>query len=271
MKLENISTTAIKYFVDTVELNSLTKAADKNFVSRPAISQSIKKLEGWSGKQLITHNKRTFELTEEGQNLFRLLKIAYENFQSMLDRKVNSSRSLKLGASSSLIDIFVVPEIAKLRNVEKFSLKTGTTKQLQDFLDSEEINIAISIDSTIRNKKLCTVIHQGNFVIASPDGKKSDKFVITEDRPEVLSFKKTLRGNFKTNLIKVESWTTGLKIARALNAACLAPDLLIEQPFKKILSNFKYGYKVILEHRPFEYLSEVEISFIKSFNTNSNK
>lgn len=265
MKLENINISAIKYFIDTVELQSLTKAADKNFVSRPAISQSIKRLEDWSGRQLITHDKRIFELTDEGQNLFRLLKSAYCNFQATLDKGVSTRKSLKLGTSASLIDRFVAPSITKLSHVDKLNLKIGTTKQLHDFLESEEINIAVSIDSAMRNKKLSKVIYQGNFIVVSPEGKKCNRFVVTEDRPEVLSFKKSLGRGLDSNFIKVESWTTGLKIARALNIGCLVPDILLEPPFKKISMNFKFGFKVILEHRPFEYLSDAEISFVEGF------
>lgn len=50
MKIENLNLSALKYFLDTVETKSLTKAADLNHVSRPAISQAILRLEDWVGK-----------------------------------------------------------------------------------------------------------------------------------------------------------------------------------------------------------------------------
>ncbi len=265
MKLENIHFSAIKYFIDTVQMKSLTKAADKNFVSRPAISQSIKRLEEWSGHQLITHDKRVFALTEQGQNLFRLLNGAYEDFQSVLDRGITSSQSLKLGVSSSLIDSFLVPSLVKLKHIDIFTLKTGTSAQLHELLASEEINISIAIDSKIRNEKLSKVLHQGYFVLASLRGRSCEKYIVTEDRPEVLSFKKTLDRKMDTKIIRVESWATGLKVAAALNMACLVPDILVEKPFKKMdSSKFKFGYKVILEHRPLEHLSEAELLFIRN-------
>ena len=89
MKIENLSLSAIKYFIDTVEAQSLSKAAEKNYVSRPAVSQSIRRLEEWAGKQFLGHSKRIFALTEDGQKFYRIAKTAYETFQKTIDQGAN--------------------------------------------------------------------------------------------------------------------------------------------------------------------------------------
>ncbi|WP_232086084.1 LysR family transcriptional regulator [Candidatus Protochlamydia amoebophila] len=45
---------------------SISKAAKENFVSQSAISQAIHKLEITLGKQLITHEKKRFQLKIDG-------------------------------------------------------------------------------------------------------------------------------------------------------------------------------------------------------------
>lgn len=262
MKIENISLSAIKYFLDTVEAQSFTKAAEKNYVSRPAVSQSIRRLEEWSGKQFLSHNKRLFALTEDGQKFYRLAKVAYENFQSTIDQGISHRRTLNVGCSASLVDAFILPIISKFKNIEQLNLKTGTTQQLKDFLDSDQTNISISAHSEVRNKALSKIIHQGSFVIASLDGKPKEKIVVTEDRPEVIALKKSLGQSTQSKLVKIESWTTGIKIAQALNIECFIPDILLGKNLKRVTKTFTYEYSVVLEHRPKEYLSDLEIEFI---------
>lgn len=266
MKIENLNLSAIKYFIDAVEAQSVSRASEKNYVSRPAVSQSIRRLEEWSGKQFISHSKRLFVLTEDGQKFYRFAKVAYENFQKTIDQGTNPHNSLNVGCSASLVNSFVVPAISRHKDIEHFNLKTGTTQQLRELLVSEEINISISISSDIRNKNLSKVIHHGNFVIASLDGKMKDKIIVTEDRLEVIALKKYLGLSAQSKFTKIESWTTGIKIAKTLNMACLIPDILLEKAFKKVSHTFKYEYRVMLEHRPMEYLSDSEVSFIKHFS-----
>ena len=52
----------IRYFVDIVDENSFTEAAEKNFVSQSAISQAMNSLEGELGVKLIERKNRSFTI-----------------------------------------------------------------------------------------------------------------------------------------------------------------------------------------------------------------
>ena len=64
----------IRHFVHTVELGSLSKAAERLHIVQPALTQSIKRLEADLGVLLFTRSRRGMELTEAGR---MFLKSAY--------------------------------------------------------------------------------------------------------------------------------------------------------------------------------------------------
>ena len=66
----------LRIFITAAELQSLTETAKKLYVSQPAISHAIKKLEEELGVRLFIRNKRsTLTLTEAGKDI---LALAYQ-------------------------------------------------------------------------------------------------------------------------------------------------------------------------------------------------
>lgn len=55
------------YFLMASDCGSLAAASHKVYVSQPAITQSIKKIESWVGVQLLTRGKSGVQLTDEGR------------------------------------------------------------------------------------------------------------------------------------------------------------------------------------------------------------
>lgn len=58
---------SIEYFIEIAEAKSFTKAAEKLYISQPALSQQIRKLENELGAKLFDRNRHTAELTEVGR------------------------------------------------------------------------------------------------------------------------------------------------------------------------------------------------------------
>lgn len=71
----------LHYFYSAGKNQSISKAAEENFVTQSAISQGIDKLEIEVGKRLISSSKNRFQLTGEGE----LLMEKCEGFFSYLD------------------------------------------------------------------------------------------------------------------------------------------------------------------------------------------
>lgn len=268
MKIEDLNLAALKYFLDAVELRSITQSAEKNNVSRPAVSQAIVRLEEWCNKTLLFHEKRRFGLTEEGQNFYRLAKQNYENFKNGFGSAQVTDNSLRIGCSGSLVDL-VFPKIHSFLNKsQKPILKIGPTHQLLSLLEKGQIQIAflIEIQKDFRYKSI--ELHSGNFELRSKTGKLSDTLITTEKRPEVEGF---LRYAAKNKLqigqyLEVESWTAAQRLAELMDAVCLVPDYLPKGKLQDVkLKGWRFSYKAQAVIQRNTILTQLESELIQSF------
>ena len=75
----NISLDLYRLFYVVAKEGSISKAASILFISQPAITLQIKKLESELGVSLFTRTKHGVVLTEEGSVLFEYIKSAIDN------------------------------------------------------------------------------------------------------------------------------------------------------------------------------------------------
>ncbi|MEY0604573.1 LysR family transcriptional regulator, partial [Providencia huaxiensis] len=74
---------AIRYFVEVVQLNGFSRAAKSLFITQPAISRSIQKLEQELGYILLVRAPDGVKLTDEGKILYRYGVQLLELFNNM--------------------------------------------------------------------------------------------------------------------------------------------------------------------------------------------
>lgn len=266
MKIEELNLTSLKYFLDAVETGSLTQASVMNFVTRPAISQAIIRLENWLGYSLLKHGKKSFELTAEGQKFYRTAKSGFQSFKIAMKSELSDTSELKVGCSISLAEHFLIPGLKQLPSVTNLELKAGTAKQLIRNLEDHEINLALLIDEVRAPGLQTDILHSGFYTLASKNGSFQGPLITTEDRPEVRILHKSLQKDFSKPIetIKAESWSLCIKLAYHLNGTCLVPDFLIENQLKAIrLKGFKVSFRVLLVHPRAEFLSETEVNLIQ--------
>ena len=130
----NVDLELYRVFYAVAKHKHMTKASEELHISQPAISQSIKKLEGQLGGTLFLRSNKGMGLTEEGKMFYEYVKGALElsnnaenEFTSFKDL---SKGEIKIGCSTTLTKLV-------LMNV------------LKDFhLDYPNININITNDLT---------------------------------------------------------------------------------------------------------------------------
>lgn len=71
-----------KIFYYVAKEGNITRASEKLYISQPAISQTIKKLEEELGLSLFARNKKGVVLTKSGQKIFEKVENAILNFSS---------------------------------------------------------------------------------------------------------------------------------------------------------------------------------------------
>ena len=91
---QNLSQYRIFYAVALA--GNISKAAKELYISQPAISKSISKLEDSLHTTLFTRNSRGVQLTEEGQVLFEHTRAAFEQL-SMGEQELKRIREFHLG------------------------------------------------------------------------------------------------------------------------------------------------------------------------------
>lgn len=80
----------LRYFLETARLGSITRAAERLYVTQPTLSRQLKALEDELGKQLFERGSTSIRLTDEG----RLLKERAEDILSMVDRTTAEFKAL---------------------------------------------------------------------------------------------------------------------------------------------------------------------------------
>lgn len=230
----------LKYFVDTVRLQSMTKAAELNNLSRPAISQAIQKLEQELDTKLLVHKRRTLEFTDAGTNLFKRsepLLVQIDDLKNdMKSSKGPVFGEFKVGSSRSLATFNLPPVMSQIKksfaNVD-FKVQLANSDVLVEKLSQREIDIAYFIgDETLSDFKN-VVIKRGSFCLLKPKNLNIEKleYAITERRPETERLRVLFERNFSKSLpvfSEIQSWDAIWTWVNEGICGGLVPDFMLE-------------------------------------------
>ena len=146
----NINFELYKIFYTVVKCSNITKAAEELYISQPAVSKSIKKLEDSLGGKLFNRTKKGVMLTEEGKEFYGYVKAAMENFSNAENRfndLINlETGTIRIGISATLTKYFFIPyleEFHKLHPNIDIKIYTEVTKILYKKLKDGIIDIII--------------------------------------------------------------------------------------------------------------------------------
>ncbi len=109
----NINMELFKIFYTAASCKNISKAAEKLFISQPAVSKSIKKLEEALGVTLFVRNSRGIRLTDEGSIFFEYVKNAMTELsagKNIIDKmKSNDYGKIKMSVSTILCKHLLLP------------------------------------------------------------------------------------------------------------------------------------------------------------------
>ena len=113
----NVDLELYRIFYVVAKNKHMTRASEELFISQPAISQAIKKLESQLGGTLFLRSNKGMELTEEGKMLYSYIKDAIElinnaeaDFTSFKDL---DKGEIKIGISTTLTKLVLMDTIKK--------------------------------------------------------------------------------------------------------------------------------------------------------------
>ena len=182
---------------------SVTKAAERLFISQPALSYKINQIENEVNAQIIVRRKKGIEFTPVGEILVDYAWRMNQKLSKLKDNIHNQSDHvrgvIKIGASSN-ITRYKLPRMLKdfhqnYPEVE-FNVQTGWSSNVINMLLSEEVHVAIVRgEHNWAGEK--TLLDQESIFIASNDE------VELEDLPKIG------RINYKTDIFlrhTIEDW-----------------------------------------------------------------
>ena len=139
-----------RIFYEVAKNGNISKAAKELFISQPAISKSIGKLEDSLHTTLFTRNSRGVQLTEEGQILFTHIQAAFEELamgeQELRRIKQFQMGHIRIGVSTTICKYLLMPYlkqyIARYPHI-MVTVENQSTAQTIAMLEQQHIDVGI--------------------------------------------------------------------------------------------------------------------------------
>lgn len=141
---------AYRIFCEVALCKSISKAAQKLYMTQPAVSQSIAQLEEELGIRLFTRGARGVTLTTEGEMLFEHVYVAINRIE-LGEQRIKESRNLqrgelKIGVSDAVSKYYLLPYLEAFHQrypAIKLKIINRTTPEQCELLKSGEIDLAL--------------------------------------------------------------------------------------------------------------------------------
>ena len=184
-------------FITVAKVKNLTKSSELLNITQPAVSQHIKALETHYNKKLLYKNRKTMELTTEGEILLKYAEELNKISKKAFNEITNSSykKRFKVGATLT-IGGYVLPEIIGIykplhKNIE-IILDVNNTINILNSLIKGELDLAVVEGPFNKNHFKYTKFKDDELVLVfSPNHCFFDKSTVTID--EVLNGNLILR------------------------------------------------------------------------------
>ncbi|MFJ2386507.1 LysR family transcriptional regulator [Pseudomonas koreensis] len=164
----SVSHAQLKAFHAVAVHGSFTKAAERLFLTQPAISDQVRKLEERFGVLLFHRNKRSVRLTDLGE---RLLAITQRLFviEAEAQELLQDSRALQTGSLILAVDapVHVLPQIARF--CERYpgisvKIETGNTDESLFRLFNYQADLALLGRDVSDERLLCVPLRNDPMV-----------------------------------------------------------------------------------------------------------
>lgn len=140
----------LRYFVAVAETGNISRAAQKIFLTQPALSRQIKALEEEIGQCLLERQAHSVRLTPAGEIMLREAREMLQHAEQVIERVRASSAGgrLRIGYAPSLASGMLSPAVASFTQVhpgtrvELFDLSTG---EMLSGLEAGKLDVVVTV------------------------------------------------------------------------------------------------------------------------------
>ncbi|MEY4489060.1 MAG: hypothetical protein RIQ79_1568 [Verrucomicrobiota bacterium] len=145
----------LRYFVAVAEAGNISRAAEKIFLTQPALSRQIKALEGEIGQCLLERQAHSIRLTPTGEALLREARELLAHADQVLEKTRATGRGLRLrvGYAPSLAGGMLaqaVENFTQLHAGARVELFDLSTVEMLAGLEAEELDVVITVAGDAR-------------------------------------------------------------------------------------------------------------------------
>ena len=264
-------------FVETAKYSTLTNAARHIGITPPSLSESIKRLESDLNTVLLYRSKSGISLTPNGRTLLASAKVALSEINAVEhacdNMKSFKGRNIIIGCHP-VIGSYLLPQalsqFQKKVSDFKFSLKHGSSRQIQSEVQSGQIDIGIIANPTsVPDLVIKKIAKDEVFVWKS---KKLDDSKNLICNPHLLQTQFILRKwkNHPIHFIESDSLELITRLTSEGIGYGIIPERavkLIGHPLVKISDLPHYTDEICLVHRPEFNKNTFEKELIQSLAT----
>lgn len=168
-----MDTKIIEYVIAIAEEKSLSRAAEKLYISQPALSQRLKKLEEELGTPLFIRDNTGLSITDAGRIYINggrsILKIKQDALHKLSGMNRNNKDLLRFGCATSLALECIPAFREKYPDIELITQRCNTPTA-KEALIMGRMDIAVLLTSTLQHSTLEYLpLSEGELLLAIPD------------------------------------------------------------------------------------------------------
>ncbi len=140
----------LRYFVVVAETGNISRAAQRIFLTQPALSRQIKALEGEVGQCLLERKANSIHLTPAGEAMLHEARAILQQADQAIERvrATSAGGRLRIGYAPSLASGLLSPAVANFTQlhprtrVELFDL---STEEMLTGLEAGELDVVVTV------------------------------------------------------------------------------------------------------------------------------
>ena len=131
------------------QTKSLTQAADRLYMTQPALSVRLRNIERFFATQVVVRGKKGVHFTREGEILLQEAQKHLQNLRDIRDKLVDMqstlSGELRIGATNFVtkyVLLRIMQEFKKIYPAVEFSVSTEYSKELLPLVENGDVHVA---------------------------------------------------------------------------------------------------------------------------------
>lgn len=228
-------------FCEVAKCKNITKASEKLYISQPAVSQAIKKLEENLQVTLFVRSKKGMELTVTGQRIFEKVESALKQI-SLAEQLVEEEKGLLkgelvLGAGSSIAREVLCEPIASFSldyPLVEIKVVENVQAEMIKMLETGKLNFMLTQQNETIKFPFIPLFSTNYCFIKGKDSLSSKFILLTEGSYANLLFKKFIKEkDFDNGNMEVAGYKTAIKLVELGAGITLVPRYIVEQLLKE--------------------------------------